>query len=141
MATVPNSISGSPRGITNTLSGFVIESESITEAPVQEDFDDQTGARADEQVYDTRYDLRLTIYGASNTASIGSVVADFSSSDKKQGKKIVYAGKNWKVDNCEEAGSYNGRRRWNISAHRYNNYPAQGSQGPAQGSNGSSQGA
>lgn len=127
MATVPNSISGSPRGITNTLSGFVIESETITETPVQEDFDDQTGARADEQVYDTRYDLRLTVYGASASAAITSVVQPFSSSDTKQGKKIVYASKNWKVDNCEEAGTYNGRRRWNISAHRFNNYPAQGS--------------
>ena len=127
MATVPNSISGSPRGITNTLSGFVIETETITETPVQEDFDDQTGARADEQVYDTRFDLRLTVYGANSEADIDDVVVDFSSSDTKKGKKIVYAGKNWKVDSCEEAGSYNGRRRWNISAHRYNNYPAQGS--------------
>ena len=127
MATVPNSISGSPRGITNTISGFVIESETITETPVQEDFDDQTGARADEQVYDTRSDLRLTVYGANSEADIDDVVVAFSSSDTKKGKKIVYAGKNWKVDSCEEAGSYNGRRRWNISAHRYTNYPAQGS--------------
>lgn len=127
MATTPQSISGSPRGISNTLSGFVIESENITETPVQEDFDDQNGARADEQVYDTRYDLRLTVYGASASAAITSIVVPFSSSDAKKGKKIVYANYTWKVDNCEEAGTYNGRRRWNISAHRYNNFPAQSS--------------
>ena len=127
MATVPSSISGSPRGITNSVTGFVIESETITETPVQEDFDDQTGARADEQVYDTRYDLRLTVYGASASANITSVVVAFSSTDASKGKKIVYGSKTWKVDSCEEAGSYNGRRRWNINAHRYNNYPAQGS--------------
>lgn len=114
-------ISGSPRGISHTLSGFVIESESINETPVQEDFDDQTGARADEQVYDTRYDLRLTVYGASSSASISSVVT--SGSGTNAGKRISYSGHTWAVDSCEEAGTYNARRRWNISAHRCKNFP------------------
>ena len=63
MATLPTKIEGAPRGIQKTLDGFVIESETITETPVQEDTDDQMGARADEQVYDTRVDLRLTVFG------------------------------------------------------------------------------
>jgi hypothetical protein len=70
MATSPTEIKGSPRGITNTLTGFVVESENISDAPVQEEFDDQVmGARADEQVYDNRVDLKITVYGASGAAS------------------------------------------------------------------------
>ena len=123
MATVPASISGSPRGIQNTLSGFVIESEEINPTPVQEDFDDQNGARADERVYDTRVDLNLTVYGASSSADISSALTAITGSG---GNTITYASKKWKVDSCREVGTYNGRRRWTITGHRYDNFPAQG---------------
>lgn len=76
MATVPEQIKGSPRGIQNTLSGFVVESENFDTRPVQEDFDDQNGARADEQVYDTEETLDLTVYGANAQADINNVVVD-----------------------------------------------------------------
>ena len=122
MATTPSSISGSPRGISNTLTGFVVESEEFNETPVQEDFDDQEGARADEQVYDTRVDLNLTVYGASSSADISSALTAISGSG---GNAITYASKKWKVDSCREAGTYNGKRRWTITAHRYDNFPAQ----------------
>lgn len=124
MATIPASISGSPRGIQHTLTGFVVENEEINETPVQEDFDDQNGARADEKVYDTRVDLTLTVYGASANADIASVLTAITGSG---GKTITYAAKNWKVDSCREAGTYNGKRRWTITAHRFDNFPAQSS--------------
>lgn len=122
MATVPASISGSPRGISNTLTGFVVESEEFNETPVQEDFDDQTGARADERVYDTRVDLNLTVYGASASADISSALTAITGSG---GHTITYASKKWKVDSCREAGTYNGKRRWTITAHRFDNFPSQ----------------
>lgn len=122
MATNPTGISGSPRGISNTLDGFVVENEEFSESPVQEDFDDQNGARADEKVYDTRVDLNLTVYGKTAAAEISSVLTEIANSG---GKKITYAGKSWKVDSCREAGTYNGRRRWTITAHRYDNFPTQ----------------
>ena len=122
MATNPTDITGSPRGIDNTLDGFVLENEDFSESPVQEDFDDQKGARADEKVYDTRVDLTITVYGKTADAKISSVLTEIENSG---GKKITYAGKAWKVDNCREAGTYNGRRRWTITAHRYDNFPAQ----------------
>ncbi len=129
MATTPTEIKGSPRGITNTLTGFVVESENISDAPVQEDFDDQVGARADEQVYDNRKDLKLTVYGATSSASIGSVVVAMPTG--YTGKCIKYPSDNggvwYKVDNVEEAGTYNGRRRWNITGHKFDNFPPQGS--------------
>jgi len=127
MPTSPAEIKGSPRGITNTLTGFVVESENINDAPVQEEFDDQAGARADEQVYDNRVDLKLTVYGATSSASIGSVVVAMPTG--YTGKRIKYpsgSGGVWyKVDNVEEAGTYNGRRRWNITGHKFDNFPPQ----------------
>ena len=122
MATNPTGISGSPRGISNTLDGFVVENEDFNETPVQEDFDDQKGARADEKVYDTRVDLNLTVYGKTAEADIEKVLTAIPNSG---GKQIPYASKKWKVDSCREAGTYNARRRWTITAHRYDNFPAQ----------------
>lgn len=117
MATVPTSIAaGTPRGITNTLSGYVVETESITPADRSEEVPDQRGAIADEISYDTRTDLRLTVRSATagTTAPATAGATNFT-----------YAGSKWKVDSCEEAGSYNGLRRWNINAHKYANFPAQ----------------
>lgn len=122
MATVPTGITGSPRGITNTLDGFVVESESFDKKPIQEEFDDQNGARADERVYDTEETLDLTVYGKTSSADIEDVLDDIANSG---GKSISYAGKNWKVDSCKEAGTYNGKRRWTIQAHKRDNFPPQ----------------
>lgn len=122
MATNPTDINGSPRGISNTLDGFVVENEEFNETPVQEDFDDQNGARADEKVYDTRVDLNLTVYGKTAEANISKLLTAI---EKSGGKTITYASKTWKVDSVREAGTYNARRRWTITAHRYDNFPAQ----------------
>ena len=122
MATNPTDISGSPRGISNTLDGFVVENEEFNESPVQEDFDDQNGARADEKVYDTRVDLNLTVYGKTSEANIADKLTEIANSG---GKTITYANKKWKVHSVREAGTYNARRRWAITAHRYDKFPAQ----------------
>ena len=117
MATSPASIAaGTPRGITNTLSGYVVETESITPADRSEEVPDQKGAVADEISYDTRTDLRLTVRSAT-TGTTAPTTAGATN--------FTYAGSKWKVDSCEEAGSYNGLRRWNINAHKYENFPAQ----------------
>lgn len=123
MTTVPTTIKGSPRGISHTLSGFVVESENFDTKPIQEECDDQNGARADEIVYDTEETLDLTVYGASAAADISTVVVAMPTG--YTGKKIVYAGKTWKVDSCKEAGTYNGKRRWTIQAHKRDNFPPQ----------------
>ena len=85
MATNPTGITGSPRGISNTLDGFVVENEEFNESPVQEDFDDQNGARADEKVYDTRVDLNLTVYGKTAQANISDKLTEIANSGGKAG--------------------------------------------------------
>ena len=92
MATTPAIAAGTPRGITNTLAGYV------------------------EISYDTRTDLRLTVRSATTGATAPATAG---------ATNFQYAGSKWKVDSCEEAGSYNGLRRWNINAHKYENWPPQ----------------
>ena len=108
MATTPTSVAGT-YGITNTLNGYTIESETITETPQVESVPDQKNAVANEIIYDTRWDLRLTVRGSSAPA----VSQSFS-----------YNSHSWAVDSIEQAGTYNGLQRFNITAHRFNNFPA-----------------
>lgn len=114
MATTPSIAAGTPRGIQNTLSGFVIETESIVPNDVSEQVPDQKGAVADEISYDTRTNLRLTVRSATTGTTPPATAGD---------KTFQYAKKRWKVDSVEEAGIYNGLRRWNINAHRFENFP------------------
>lgn len=114
MATVPASITGSARGIARTITGFVIEDESITTQDICEPLPDQNGAIAGESSYDQRINLSITCYSASASTTAPATV----------GSTITYGTVKYKVDSCREAGTYNGRRRWTIEAHRYTNYPA-----------------
>lgn len=117
MATVPAQIAaGTPRGIQNTLTGYVIETESIVPTDVCEPVPDQDNATADEITYDTRTDLRLTVRSATTGKTAPATAGSTTFS---------YAGAKWKIDSCEEAGSYNGLRRWNIVGHRFTNFPPQ----------------
>ena len=125
MATTPPIAAGTPRGIANTLSGYVVETESITPADRSEEVPDQQGAIADEISYDVRTDLRLTVRSATTGKNAPAETGDDG---------FEYASSKWKVDSVEEAGSYNGLRRWNINAHKYTNFPAQAEvQNPAPG--------
>lgn len=94
-------------GIVETLAGYVIESVNDTETPQIEPVPDQKNKLKDEIQYDTRIDLRLTVRGK-NKPSAG--ILDFDN-------------KKWAVDSVEKAGIYNGLRRWNITAHRTDDYP------------------
>lgn len=118
MATTPENIeAGTPRGIQRTLENFVIETENITPGDRSEEVPDQQGAIVDEISYDIRTNLRLTVRSAKARVAAPPAVAGTAT--------FLYDDKLWKVDDVEEAGSYNGLRRWNINAHRYTNYPAQ----------------
>lgn len=97
-------------GISTTLADYVIESENITDTPQVEAIPNQKNQTADEIQYDTRYELRLTVRGKTKPAAT----------------ILTYGSNKWAVDSVEEAGSYNGLRRYNITAHRTSLYPASG---------------
>lgn len=94
-------------GIATTLEGYVIESENVTETPQVEPIPNQKNQLADEIQYDTRYELRLTVRGATKPAAT----------------ILTYDSEKWAVDSVEKAGSYNGLKRFNITAHRTTLYP------------------
>lgn len=94
-------------GITTTLEGYVIESENVTETPQVETIPNQKNQLADEIQYDTRYELRLTVRGATKPAAT----------------ILSYDSQKWAVDSVEAAGSYNGLKRFNVTAHRTSLYP------------------
>ena len=104
MATNPETVAGE-YGITSTLDGYTIESENVTDSPRREEVPDQRNAVAKEIRYDTRYELRLTVRGK----------------EKPSNSTITYDGNTYIVDNVEKAGTYNGLKRWNITAHKYEN--------------------
>lgn len=96
-------------GIDLTLSGYTIESYNITDAPRREEVPNQKNAVVKEIRYDTRHDLRLTVRGAS----------------KPEASTITFNGGTYIVDSVEEAGSYNGLLRYNITAHNYDGCTAE----------------
>lgn len=108
MATVPATVHGT-YGISTTVTNITIESLTITESPVSEPVPDQANAVANEIIYDTRKDLRMTYRGTKLTETDGNVTIN----------NVKY-----RVDSHEDAGTYNGLHRYNLSAHRFTNFPA-----------------
>ena len=102
----------SARGITKVLTGFVFQTYNIRRAPLGLEYPDQQGAIRGGAKYDTRYNLTATVY---------SVDADRD--EPVAGDRFDFDGRRWVLDDCAEAGTYNDLLRWNITAHRYNNWP------------------
>ena len=99
-------------GINKTLDGYTIESHNETETPLAEPVPNQHNQVEDEIQYDTRHNLRLVVRGAAKpTATILSFGTNGNDPIK------------WAVDSVEEAGTYNGLRRFTIEAHRTSKYP------------------
>ena len=118
MATTP-SFTTSIRGVAKTYTNGSIEDYTITRSPISEAVPDQYGAIATEMVYDHKEDLSVTMHATGSTAPTmpGDTLSSF---DAKDGE----GAKNWHVDNCAFAGTYQGVTRWTVTAHRYDNFPA-----------------
>lgn len=110
MATTPATATSEEYGIGTSETGITIESVTITESPQVETVPDQKNAVVNEIKYDKRIDLRLTYRGTKLTETDGCITFD----------SVKYA-----VDSHESAGSYNGLKRYNLSAHKFDNFPAQ----------------
>lgn len=112
MATTP-SFTTSIRGVDKTYSNGSIEDYTITRNVIAEQVPDQYGAIACEMVYDHRFDLTFTMHAAG------------SSAPTCEGDTVTFDSKTWHVDSVAEAGSYQNVTRWTITAHRFDNTPAQ----------------
>ena len=95
-------------GVSETIDGYTIESLNITEADQREQVHNQLNAVVKELVYDTRYDLKCTLRGKTKpTAATFNGIGGYNVK--------------WIVDSIEDAGTYNGLRRWSVAGHRYTN--------------------
>jgi len=116
MATTPSTATAEVYGVAETATGITIESLTITPSPVGEPIPDQKNATVKELYVDTRVDLKLTYRGTKLAETAGTVGGENT--------KITFNGVTYYVDSHEEAGTYNGLKRYNLSAHRFDNSPA-----------------
>ncbi|MBR4612118.1 MAG: hypothetical protein IKO40_05315 [Kiritimatiellae bacterium] len=127
MATSPT-ITGAVRGIDRDLTGYVIQQEDIQQDKRLHRVPDQKDRTGYEEVVENTWKLQVSVIsdGASTSAP-----------PLEQDDFFIYpstGGHRWQVDSCKEAGTYNGDRKWSVTAHRYDNWPAQGaSSGTTQG--------
>lgn len=108
MATTPTTATTEEYGISTATTGITVESETITESPMVETVPDQKNATVNEVKYDTRTDLSLTYRGTKLTATNGV---------------ITYNNVKYAVDSHEQAGTYNGLKRYTLRAHKFENFP------------------
>ena len=107
-------IRGEEWGIDNTLTGFIVQSEDISEEVITDTTQDQKGAVVSQLDYDKHWTLSLGVIG--DTAATLPEVGDTT---------FTYGGNKWKVTNVTYAGSYQDKKKWTISAERWYNFPAQ----------------
>ena len=113
MATVPASIPAVVRGIANLLTGYIVQTEDISDEDVFDPTQDQKGATVDEETYDNKKTLKLTLIGPDTAPTTAGT------------ENFAYASAKWKVDSCVKTGNYNDKVKWSVTAHRFTNYPAQ----------------
>lgn len=116
MATTPTTATAETYGVETVTTGITVESETITESPVVETVPDQKNAVVKEIKYDKRTDLKLTYRGTKLTETAGQ---------NGENDTVTYNSVKYYVDSHEKAGIYNGLQRYNLSAHKFMNSPAQ----------------
>lgn len=115
-------IRGAQWGIDNTLSGWIIQSEDISQENITDTTQDQKGAVVSQLDYDHHYTLTLNIIGG--TGGSGDGTEDSKLPDIGE-TSFSYAGHKWKVNGVQYAGSYQDKKKYVITAERWTNFPSQ----------------
>ena len=110
-------------GIDNSLSGWIIQSESITREAITDTTQDQKGAVVSQLDYDEHFTLTLNMIGGTGGAGDGTEDAKLP---EVGDTAFAYAGKNWKVTNVTYNGSYQDKKSYTVTAERWTNFPVQG---------------
>ena len=112
-------IRGEQWGIDATLSGFIIQDVQISEEEVVDVTQDQKGATVSELTYDKKWTGSMTVIGGdgSEDGSVGGILVGDTT--------FEWAGHKWKVDNVTYTGTYNDKKRYSVSFHRFISFPAQ----------------
>lgn len=114
-------IRGPAWGIDNLLSGFIVQSETITREVITDQTRDQKGSVVSELDYDEHYTLNLNVIGVGGAGDLteDSALPEVGAID------FTYAGKKWKVNNVQYNGSYQDKKSFSIQCERYKNFPPQ----------------
>lgn len=102
-------------GIDNLLPGYIVQSEEITTERITDTTEDQKGAVVSQLDYDEHFTLNLGVIG-DTAVEPPAVAGDIT---------FEYAGAKWKVQSVQYTGEYNAKKRWQITAERWHNFPAQ----------------
>lgn len=107
-------------GIDATLTGFIIQSATVTSSRSEDITQDQKGAQIGALDYDQRWDLTLDVIGDvekvsdAEDASIGVSVGDTD---------FTWNNHKWKVTGVTYTGSFQDKKRYQITAYRTVNFP------------------
>ena len=96
-------IRGNEWGIDNTLSGFIIQSEDITEERITDTTQDQKGSVVSQLDYDAHWTLGLGVIGDTNATL-----------PQPGDTTFAYGGHKWKVQSVAYTGGYQDKKKWNI---------------------------
>ena len=110
-------------GVDNALSGWIIQSESITREAITDTTQDQKGAVVSQLDYDEHFTLTLNMIGGTGGAGDGT---EDTKLPEVGDTAFAYAGKNWKVTNVTYNGSYQDKKSYTVTAERWKNFPVQG---------------
>lgn len=91
-------------GVSDTLSNATLESVTKTDTHTYEPVPNQKNEVEKEIKVDTRTDIRITARGT-----------------KPTGGTLSFGGATYLIDSVEDAGTYNGLKRFTVSAHKYAN--------------------
>ena len=109
-------------GIDNPLTGWIIQSESITREAITDTTQDQKGAVVSQLDYDEHFTLTLNMIGGTGGAGDGT---EDTKLPQVGDTAFAYAGKNWKVTNVTYNGSYQDKKSYTVTAERWHNFPSQ----------------
>ena len=104
-------------GIDNTLTGFIVQNETINEELITDTTQDQKGAVVSQLDYDKHWTLNLDLIGDSDAggALLSNTIGDTTFS---------YGGYTLKVNGVSYTGTYNDKKKWNVTAERWVNFPS-----------------
>lgn len=113
-------IRGDEWGIDHTLSGFIVQSEDISEEVITDTTQDQKGAVVSQLDYDKHWTLTLNLIGDTATAPVVGTGTAAEVGDTV----FTYAGAKWKVNSVQYTGSYQDKKKWVLNAERWTNWPS-----------------
>ena len=106
----PETIADAQWGIDNVLSGWIIQSENITNELVTDTTQDQKGRVIGQLDYDKHYTCQIDMIGNGTVPIPGAV-------------DLSYAGATWKVQSVTYQGSYNDKKKYSVSLERWAHFP------------------